>query len=171
LDRSRPRAQKSAWINARGDARSPVWLPLLRLSGEGRKETEPAIKIHTAHAHAGVGEHIGAAICARVPLGTETHNREIRRAAAHVDDERDFLSPHALLIVEGGSDGLELKRHVRKADGAGDVAQRVLSLAVARRVAVDKMHGSPVHNVGERAHQPPPRPAPSQARDSRRSPP
>ena len=54
-------------------------------------EAELAVEIGAADAHAVIGENVGGAIGLAVTLRAETHDREVRGAAADIGDQGDLL--------------------------------------------------------------------------------
>ena len=84
-------------------------------------------------------------------LRPETHDRKIRRAAADIGDQRDFLRADLALVFERGRDRLELESDLIEADAAGDDAQRLLRLAIGAGVVVDEVHGTAMDDVAQLA--------------------
>ena len=103
--------------------------------------------------HAGRGQHIAAAISPGHALGAQAYHGEVRGAAANVHHQHQRLAVDALLVVQRGGDGLELKTHVLEPCRQRGLAQRVLSLLIARGVAIHKMHRPPHHHPPGHAPQ------------------
>ena len=114
-------------------------------------KAEAAVEIGAADAHAIVGENVALALGLAVPLGAQPHDREIRRAAADVGNQRDLLTGDLALVVERGRDRLELERDVVKADLMHDGAQGRFGLAVGSGRIVDEMHRPAVDDAAEPA--------------------
>src|ERR1700692_2935903 len=86
-------------------------------------ETELAIEVRAADAHAVVGENVRSAIGVAMTLRPETHDRKIRGPAADIGDQGDLFGRYLPLIVQGRCDRLELKCDLIKADLARNLAQ------------------------------------------------
>ncbi len=114
-------------------------------------ETELAIEIGAADAHAVIGENIGRAIGLAVMPGPEPHDRKIRRATADIGDQCDLLSRDLALIIQRRGDRLELEGDLIEADLACDLAQRLLRPAVGVIIIVDEMHRPAMHHIAQLA--------------------
>jgi len=114
-------------------------------------QAQAPVEIRSADAHAVIRQNVAFAIGLPMAVRTETHDREIRRAAADVGDQRDLLAGNLAFVVQRRRDRLELERHVIEADLADDSAQRLFGLPVGLRRIVDEMHRTAVNDAAELA--------------------
>ncbi len=110
-------------------------------------DAEQTVEIGAADMHAGIGEHVLAAVRPAPRLRRNAHDREVRRAAADIGDQRDLLALHRLLVVHGSRDRFELELDVVKTLLARRLLQLVLRRAVRRLVLVDEMHRASEHDM------------------------
>ena len=92
--------------------------------------------------------------CAVATVGRQPDHREIRRAAADVDDQHQLLAIDGALVVERRGDRLELELDGLETRRAGARFERGLRFAVARRVVVVEAHGTPENHGVERVADP-----------------
>jgi hypothetical protein len=83
-------------------------------------------------------------------LRRDPHDREVGRAAAHVDDQRQLFARHLLLVVERRRDRLELEGDMLEALGAGGVFEFTFGLGIGLGIVVDELHGTTKHHAFNR---------------------
>src|SRR5215468_11739044 len=82
--------------------------------------------------HAAAAEDVGDPIGPPRAFGRQSRDHEVRRAAAEIDDEREFLAVERLLVGERRGDGFELRLDLAKAFAPCD---RYISLSAWRSAA------------------------------------
>ena len=112
-------------------------------------EAEIPIEIGAADADAVVGQVVVLALGVAMPLRRQPNDRKVRRSAADIGDQRDFLGRDLTFVVERRCDRLELKRDVVKADLPGDIAQSRLRLGVAGRIVVDEVDRAAMYDIAQ----------------------
>ena len=114
-------------------------------------EAQQPVEIGAADVNAAIGENVVAALGLGSPLGRDANDREVRGAAADVDDQNEFLARRLLLVIERGCDRLVLERDVAKTLRAGDLLQRRLRLGIGGIVLVDEADGPAEHHFADLA--------------------
>ena len=110
------------------------------------REAEQPVEIRAADMDAAVGKDVVLAVAGRGTLWRDPDDRKVRGAAAHVDNQRQFLARHALLVVECRGDRLELEGDVPKTLRAGRLLQLSLGRGVRVGIVVDELHRPPQHD-------------------------
>ena len=112
-------------------------------------ETELAIEIGAADAHAVIGENVGSAIGAAVAL-RPSRTIEKSEVPPPISAIRAISSARYLpLIVQRRCDRLELECDLVEADLARNLTQGLLGLGVGVRVVVDEVHGAAMHHLAQ----------------------
>ena len=109
-------------LSSRSKSVPPIWMPRL-------------------------GQNVVLAIEGAGALRRDPHDREVGRAAAHVDDQRQFFARHLLLVVERRRDRLELESDMLEALGAGRVFEFTFGLGVGLGIVVDELDGTTEHHA------------------------
>ena len=87
---------------------------------------------------------------ARGALGRDADDREVRGAAADVDDQRQLFARHRALVVERCRDRLELEVDVLEALRARGLFELALRRGVGFGIVVDELHRAAEHDVVDR---------------------
>lgn len=114
-------------------------------------DAQQPVEVGAADMDASTGQNVVLAIERPGALRRDPHDREIRRAAAHVDDQRQLFARDLPLVVERRRNRLELEGNVLEALGAGGVFEFAFSLGIGIRIVVDKLHRPAEHRALDRA--------------------
>ena len=114
-----------------------------------RLQAELFVEVGTADVHAAGGEDVVMAFGDHVPLGRQADQREVRGAAADVDDQHQLFLADGAFVVEGCGNGFVLERHVLEADALGHAFEGVGGFFVGLLVIVDEEHWSAQHHLLE----------------------
>jgi hypothetical protein len=110
-------------------------------------DAEQPVEIGAADMHAIVGEDVVAPVRLAGAVGRNADDREVGRAAAHVDDQRQFFAGHLLFVVQRRRDRLVLKFDVAEILGAGSAFQLILRGGIGLGVAIDELHRPAQHDL------------------------
>ena len=112
-------------------------------------KAELPVEIGAADPHAVIGENVACAFGLAVTLRPKPHDRKVRRAAADIGDQCDFLRCDLPLVVQRCGDRLELEGDVVEPYPARNRPQRLLSLAIGIRRVVDEMHRTAMDHIAQ----------------------
>ena len=103
--------------------------------------------------HAVIGQDIRATVGFDRKLRRHTHHREVGGAATHVGNQRDFLGPNTLLVMQRGGDWLELECDGLESRILGSRCKLRLRLGVGGGIVIDKEGRPPDHHLDRRMPQ------------------
>ena len=109
------------------------------------------VEVGATDMHTAGGEDVVLALGQMVALMGQTHQGEVRGAAANVDDQYQLLAIQVRLVVEGRSYGLVLERHVLETELVRHGYQGVLRFLIGGRVIIDEEYRTAQYHFFEGA--------------------
>ena len=113
-------------------------------------DAETPVEIGAADMHAGAAEDVLRAVGMARPFRRQSRDHEVRRAAAEIDDQGQFLALQILLIGQGRRHRFELGLDVTEALRLGDADQLALGAPVGLVVMIDEAHRTAEHDALDR---------------------
>ena len=104
------------------------------------------VEVGTADVHAAGGEDVALAVGHCAALRRQANQREVRGAAADVDDQHQFFTLDAALVVEGCGEWFVLEGNVLETEFLRHGHQGVLGFLVGLGIIVDEKHRAAQHH-------------------------